>query len=67
MLLEEGNSSTDFLLYILFSLKTFQKANHQLSLLLPIELAIMGISRDSRHKRSASGAKRAYYRAYNHT
>jgi hypothetical protein len=28
-------------------------------------LAIMGISRDSRHKRSASGAKRAYYRAYN--
>ncbi|KAG6146141.1 hypothetical protein E4U37_000521, partial [Claviceps purpurea] len=24
-------------------------------------LAIMGISRDSRHKRSASGAKRAYY------
>ena len=27
------------------------------------ELAIMGISRDSRHKRSASGAKRAYYRA----
>lgn len=27
------------------------------------ETAIMGISRDSRHKRSASGAKRAYYRA----
>ncbi|KAF6529994.1 hypothetical protein HZS61_001306 [Fusarium oxysporum f. sp. conglutinans] len=26
------------------------------------ETAIMGISRDSRHKRSASGAKRAYYR-----
>merc|ERR1711939_685135 len=26
------------------------------------ESAIMGISRDSRHKRSASGAKRAYYR-----
>jgi len=25
--------------------------------------AIMGISRDSRHKRSASGAKRAYYRS----
>ncbi len=25
--------------------------------------AIMGISRDSRHKRSASGAKRAFYRA----
>jgi hypothetical protein len=29
-----------------------------------IELAIMGISRDSRHKRSASGAKRSYYRSY---
>lgn len=27
------------------------------------ESAIMGISRDSRHKRSASGAKRAHYRA----
>ncbi len=29
----------------------------------PPDIAIMGISRDSRHKRSASGAKRAYYRA----
>lgn len=27
------------------------------------ELAIMGISRDSRHKRAATGAKRAYYSA----
>lgn len=27
----------------------------------------MGISRDSRHKRSATGAKRAHYREYNHS
>lgn len=35
-------------------------ANHLGSL---TETAIMGISRDSRHKRSATGAKRAYYRS----
>lgn len=49
-------------LHALFLSEKLQKANHQPSLLPSTELAIMGISRDSRHKRSASGAKRAYYR-----
>jgi len=36
---------------------------HLLTYIHTAETAIMGISRDSRHKRSATGAKRAYYSA----
>lgn len=39
-----------------------QKADLSSDLEVLFGFAIMGISRDSRHKRSATGAKRAYYR-----
>ena len=41
----------------------FSSSAHSLTCIHTTESAIMGISRDSRHKRSATGAKRAYYSA----
>jgi hypothetical protein len=60
-----GKSSTASKISFSIQILRFQRLTTKfLSSLSHIELAIMGISRDSRHKRSASGAKRAYYRAY---
>lgn len=65
--LKKTSSTTERQLHLHhFSLPRRPSTNGKADLLSTLEdlfgFAIMGISRDSRHKRSATGAKRAYYR-----